>query len=206
MATFDVLDLKKKKVGEIELSEEMFAAELKEHLLWEAVKWQTAGWRRGTASTKKRGEVSGNNAKMYRQKGTGRARHGDHRSPTMVGGGVAFGPKPKDWSYELPKKVRRSALKQALTLRKNQAKLIILKDFALPGIKTKALKDILDAFDAASSLIVDKKNENLLLSARNLKGVKVLYPEGLNVYDILKFKTLILTEESAKQIEKRFKR
>lgn len=204
MATFDVYDLQKKKVGQIDLSDDMFAAETKEFLLWEVVKWQMAGRRRGTASTKGRGEVKGNKAKMYRQKGTGRARHGNHRSPTMVGGGVAFGPKPKDWSYHLPKKVRRSGLKQAITLRKNQTKIIIVKDFALPEIKTKALKGILDSFEASSSLIIDKKNQNLLKSARNLEGVKVIYPEGLNVYDILKFKTLILTEESARQIEKRF--
>ena len=202
MASFDVVDLGGKKVGSIDLADDVFAAPVKEHLLWEVVKAQLASRRRGTASTKTRGEVRGSTKKIYKQKGTGQARHSGVRAPTFAGGGEVFGPRPRDYSYRPPRKVRRSALISAVSLRARDQNLVILKDFALPGIKTKALSSILGKLGAKASLIVDDAaNTNLLKSARNLRSAKFLAPEGINVYDVLRYQKLLLTGPAAKRIE-----
>lgn len=203
MATLDVYNLNREKVSEIELSDAVFGAQVKEHLFWEVVKNQLANRRAGTVKTKTRAEVRGTGAKPYRQKGTGRARQGTTRSPHHVGGSVAHGPKPRDYSYTVPKKVRRAALCSALSLKAQDSKLVVLDELALPEIKTKGLKEILDRFELTKALIVDLDNENLKLSCRNLKGFQVLPPIGVNVYDLLRFEELVLTSRAAKALEER---
>jgi len=160
--------------------------------------------RRGTASTKTRSEVQGSTRKIYRQKGTGRARHGGIRSGTFVGGGTCFGPKPRSYAYRPPKKVRRSALCSAISLRVNEKKLIVLQDLELGEIKTKKLAAVLQTLGVTRGLIVDDKaNIKLIKSARNLPRAKYLAPEGLNVYDVLLHDTLVLTAPAVKKIEER---
>ncbi len=202
MARIDIIDTTNTKVGERELNEEVFGAPVREHLLYEAVKWQLACRRRGTASTKTRGEVRGGGAKPWRQKGTGRARAGSIRSPLWRGGGVVFGPHPRDYSYRLPKSARREALKTALSLKYREGAIKVVKEIELPEIKTKRLLEVLRALDAVNSLIViEKKDEKIEKSARNLPNTKVIRCEGLNVYDILRYDNLLLTEASVERIE-----
>ena len=204
MATLDVINQSGEKVGSIELDDTVFAAPVKEHLLWEMVVAQLAGRRRGTASTKARWEVKGSTRKIYRQKGTGRARHGSIRASTFVGGGCAFGPKPRSYEKMPPKKVRRSALRSALSLRVGEKKVVVLQDFDLKEIKTKKVSEILVKLGIERGLIVDEKsNANLQKSVRNLPRAKFLAVEGLNVYDILRHETLVLTAPVAKKIEER---
>jgi large subunit ribosomal protein L4 len=163
---------------------------------------QLASRRRGTASTKGRSEISGGGKKPWRQKGTGRARSGSNRSPIWRGGGVVFGPKPRDYSYGMPKKVRKIALCSALSMKAKEEKLLILRNFPLEEIKTKAFKAVLDRFELGSALfILDKGSPILEKSSRNLKKVKMMKTEGINVYDILKYDTLVLLEPSVKMIE-----
>lgn len=202
MPSFDVVDLGGKKVGSIDLSDAVFGAPVREHLLWEVVKAQLASRRRGTASTKTRGEVRGSTKKIQRQKGSGRGRHSAVRAPTFAGGGEVFGPRPRDYSYRPPLKVRRGALISAVSLRARDRQVLIVKDLSLPDIKTKKLAAILDKLGAAASLIVDDAgNVNLAKSARNLRKAKFLAPEGLNVYDVLRYEKLLLSSPAAKRIE-----
>ena len=199
----DVFTTDNKKVGTVELPDDIFGVEVKEALLWEQVKAQLASHRRGTHKTKKRGEVSGGGIKPYKQKGTGRARQGSSRAPNHVGGGKVFGPVPRDYSYHLPRSSRRAALKSALSLRTQNNEILILDKIALDAPKTKELLAILAKFDAENILIVDAQNQNLMLSARNLPKAKVLMPEALNVYDILGHKKLCLTSVALDSIVKR---
>lgn len=197
MPQLDLLDIENKKVGSVELSPEIFEAPVKKHLLHAVVNWQLAGRRAGTASTKTRGEVRGGGSKPWKQKHMGRARHGSTRSPIWRKGGVTFGPKPKDWSYNINKKTKKNALKSALSLKFSEGVLFALNEITLPEIKTKNVAEIIKKFDFKSALIVvASDNENLMKSARNIKNVKVLKVDGINVYDILKFDTLVMTEES----------
>ncbi len=197
-----VYDLDKKKVEDIELNSDVFEAPVKEHLLHSVTNWQLASKRAGTSSTKTRGEVRGSNAKPWKQKGMGRARAGTRKSPIWRKGGVVFGPKPKDWSYSIPKKVRKSALKSALSKKFSEGSIFVLKDFELPEIKTKQVSEFMKKFDLPKALlVVDSGNENLSKSARNVKGVKVLKDEGLNVYDILKFSNVVILKKSVEKIE-----
>jgi large subunit ribosomal protein L4 len=167
-------------------------------------KAQLATRRRGTASTKSRCEVRGSTRKIYRQKGTGRARHGGIRAATFVGGGRAHGPKPRSYAYRPPKKVRRAALRCALSLRAGEQKLVVLQDLNLSEIKTKKVAQLLERFGASRCLLIDDKaNLQLIKSTRNLPRSKYLAPEGLNVYDILLHDTLVITAPVAKQIEGR---
>ncbi|MEK6606680.1 MAG: 50S ribosomal protein L4 [Myxococcota bacterium] len=201
---FDILDLEGKKVGSIDLSDAVFGAPVREHLLWEVVRAQLATRRRGTASTKTRGEVRGSTKKIYRQKGTGRARHGSIRAPIFAGGGEVFGPRPRDYTMIPPKKVRSAALRVAVSLRAREGNLIIVDALRLPALKTKAAAAKLQNIGAGSSLIVERaQNEVFTASVRNLVGVKCLAPEGLNVYDVLRFPRLVMTAETAKAIEER---
>jgi large subunit ribosomal protein L4 len=204
MAVADVYNMDGDKVSEIELTDEIFNVPLKQHLLHEVVTMQLANRRAGTAATKGRSDVRGGGQKPYRQKGTGRARAGSRRSPLWRGGGVVFGPKPRSYSYKVPKKVRRQALKMALTNKLQDKALIVVDRLDLETIKTKQLVEALAALKTEEALIVtDRKIESVELSSRNLPYVKVLRSEGLNVYDILRFKNLILLEPSLNQIQER---
>ncbi len=206
MASFDVKNIAGDKVDDLELDDAVFAAEVHEHLLWETVKWQLAKRRRGTHSTKRRGEVVGSTAKPYKQKGTGRARQGDHKGPHYVGGGAAFGPKPRDYSYTMPKKARKKALRSALSLRVAESKVVILDSFPVEGGKTRNVAAALGKLGLgeakSKALIVDATdNAELIRGAKNLARHKWLAPEGLNVYDVLNHDTLIMTTATARQIE-----
>jgi len=205
MAVFDIYDQEKNRISEIDLDDKIFGAKVDKNLFHEVVKMQLANRRGGNACTKTRSEVSGGGRKPWRQKGTGRARAGSTRSPLWVGGGVVFGPKPRDYSYSLPKKVRRAALKSALSLKVKEGKLLIVENLNLEEIKTKAFVSLLKRLAVEDALIVDSDNENLERSARNLHTVKVLRPEGLNVYDILKYEYLLLTKQSAEKIQERLR-
>lgn len=211
MAQLEVKNVSGKSVGQVDLSDAVFGSEVNEHLLWEAVKWQLAKRRRGTHSTKTRGEVRATKKKAYKQKGTGRARHGSERAPVFVGGGVAFGPKPRSYEYQFPKKARKQALRSALSLRVREGKLVVVDDLAIEGGKTKAVASTLANLGApqpvASALVIDAKdNEMLVRGARNLRASKWLAPEGLNVYDILNHETLVISQASAKAIEQALSR
>lgn len=197
MPQLDVYDLEKSKVGSVDLDSTIFEAPVKEHLLHSVVNWQLAKRRSGTASTKQRGEVSGGGAKPWKQKHMGRARQGSIRAPHWRKGGVVFGPKPKDWSYSINKKTKKNALISALSLKYSEGVLIALNEFSLPEIKTKQVAEFVKTFELKSALIVvSGENENLIKSAKNLKNVKVINVDGLNVYDLLKFENLIVTQES----------
>ncbi|MEM7007594.1 MAG: 50S ribosomal protein L4 [Thermodesulfobacteriota bacterium] len=197
MPQLDVFDLTKSKVGNVELDSSIFEAPVKQHLLHTVVNWQLAKRRSGTASTKTRGEVSGGGAKPWKQKHMGRARQGSTRAPHWRKGGIVFGPRPKDWSYNINKKTKKNALISALSLKYSEGVLIALNEFSLPEIKTKQVSEFIDKFELKSALIViSGENENLIKSARNIKNIKVINVDGLNVYDILKFENLIITQES----------
>src|SRR5690606_7822868 len=205
MATVDVKDTSGKTVGQIELDDAVFAEEINEHLLWEVVKWQRAKARAGTHKTKTRSEVHGSNIKPWKQKGTGRARSGARTSPVWVGGGQTFGPRPRDYSYTMPRKARRKALRGALSLRAREQKIIVLDQFATDG-KTRSVVQALAALGAGQPknkvLIVEAAdNANLVRGARNLAVTKWLAPEGLNVYDVLHHETLVLTRSSLAAVQ-----
>ena len=202
MPQIDVYNLSHQKVGEMVLDDAVFAAPVKEHLYYEVVRMQLANRRAGTACTKTRAEVKFSTRKLFKQKGTGRARRGSRRSPTLKGGGVALGPKPRDFSYTIPKKVKKAALRSALTGRLQENRLTVVDNWDLPEIKTKALTKVLSSFDLGKTLVVDgAQNRNLKLSARNLRDVKYLANEGLNVYDVLRFDNIVLSQASVRAIE-----
>ena len=198
----DIYNTNKEKVSQVELDKKIFGCEVKSHLLYEAVKMQLANRRRGTASTKNRSKVRGGGAKPWRQKGTGRARAGTIRSPLWTGGGVAFGPLPRDYSYKLNKKAKKSALRSALSTKLMENKVLILDSFNLPEIKTKTFVAIVNHLAIKNALIIDNSNITLEKSARNVPFVKVLRPEGLNVYDILKHDKLVITQPCLEKITK----
>ncbi len=202
MATVDVYDIRKKKVGEMELSDMIFNGEVKEYLIHEALKVQLANRRAGTVSVKNRAAVSGGGKKPYRQKGTGQARQGCIRAPHYPGGGVAFGPRPKVYDLGMNKKARKAALRSALSLLFKDNKLTVVNNFELDKISTKGFVGVLHEFDIAKTLvIVDDSNRNLELSARNVKDVKVLKSEGLNIHDIMKYQSIIFTQEAVRKVE-----
>ena len=204
MAVVNVLNSKAEKISEIDLSDEIFNVPVKSSVLYEVVKMQLAGKRSGSASVKRRSDVRGSQRKLFRQKGTGRARRGNIKDPLLRGGGVIFGPEPKSYAYKVPKKVKRQALKMALSSKLKEDSLVVLDKFELEEIKTKKFTEVLDAFSVKNALIItNEKNEKLELSSRNVPGIKVLRSDGLNVYDILKYKSLILLESSIESIEGR---
>jgi large subunit ribosomal protein L4 len=206
MAQCDLYNLEKKKVGKIELPDQIFAAPVKPHLFHEVTTWQLAKRRRGTADTKERAEVRGGGRKPWKQKGTGRARAGTNRSPIWRGGGTIFGPQPRDYDYPLPKKVRMAALRSALSLRHQEGKLLLLDAFSSPEIKTKGFVKAMEGLGIKSAVLVtDGENLNLERSARNVPWVKVLRHNGLNVYDILKYEHLIILKPAIEKIEERLK-
>lgn len=208
MPKLDVFNLKKEKVGDIDLSDDVFATEVKEHLLHEVVTAQLASRRSGTRAGKERAAVRGSTRKIYRQKGTGRARHGSIRAPIFVGGGRAHPPKPQDWSWRPPRKVRLGALKSALSLLVKEGRLTVVDKIDLGEIKTKKVLGILAALEAPKKTLVvdDGGNEQLRLSMRNLADGQFLPPEGVNVYDLLRNDHLVVSKEAAKALEERCSR
>jgi len=190
----DVINAKNEKVDSIELPDNVFGVEVSEAVLWEEVKAQRASRRRGTHSTKTRDEVSGSGAKPFKQKGTGRARQGSTRAPNQVGGGVVFGPHPRDYGYRIPRSARRAALRSALSLRAKENALYVLDQMSLETPKTQEVVGFLNQLGHTSVLLVDENNDVLRLSTRNLKKAKYLHAEGVNVLDVLKHEVLVLTK------------
>jgi len=198
----DVFNLEKKKVGTVELASSIFECPVNDSVLHLVVKWQLASRRSGTASTKTRGEVRGGGRKPWKQKHLGRARAGSNRSPIWRGGGVTFGPKPKDWSFSVPKKVRKQAVRSALSLKLTNDELIVVDNFELKEIKTKQIVDFMKKFELNKCIIlVDELNENLVKSSKNIKEIKVLKNEGVNVYDLLKYKNLVMTKSTVEKVQ-----
>ena len=205
MAKVDIFNLKREKVGELELSDDVFGAEIKEHLFQEVVIAQLASRRAGTSAAKERAAVQGSSKKIYKQKGTGRARHGSIRAPIFVGGGRAHPPKVQDWSQRPPRRVRIGALRSALSMIVKEGRMTIVENIDLGEIKTKKLAGVLLALKAGDKTLIvdDKANENLRLSIRNMKQNNYLPPEGVNVYDVLRHDHLVLSKEAAKALEAR---
>ena len=204
MALVDVLNRKAEKVSQVELPDTIFSIPVKSNVLHEVVTMQLANRRAGSASVKHRSDVKGSGRKLYRQKGTGRARRGDVKSPLLRGCGSVFGPDPRSYSYNVPKKVKRLGLKMALSSKLKEDNLVVLDELDLDRIKTKEFLEVMEALNTLNALIVtEKTNEHLVLSSRNVPGIKVLKVEGMNVYDILKHKNVVLLESSLKSIEGR---
>ncbi len=204
MAVTDILNCEAEKVTQIELPDEIFNVPVNSSVLHEVVTMQLAKRRSGTAAVKHRSDVKGSGRKLFRQKGTGRARRGNAKSPLLRGGGSAFGPDPRSYSYNVPKKVKKLAIKMALSSKFQEEKLLILDRFEMDQIKTSEFVKVLGTLNLKNVLIVtSEKDEKLERSSRNVQDVKVLRKEGLNVYDILKYKNLVLLESSIKGIEGR---
>jgi large subunit ribosomal protein L4 len=204
MPVVDVFNINKEKVGEVDLKEEIFGVEVNPPVLHEVVTWQRACRRSGSASTKTRGEARGGGRKPWRQKGTGRARAGSIRSPLWKGGGTAFGPRPRSYAYTLPKKVRRLALKMALSSKLKAGQLVVLEGYPQEAPKTKEFVQVLKKFAIAKALFITPEEHQVLkLSARNVPYVQVMLAAGLNVYDILRHDYLVLLSPVVAQIEAR---
>jgi len=202
MATLAIYDSGNQKVSDMELDDRIFDAKVNTSLLHDVVRMHLASERKGTAATKNRASVRGGGAKPWRQKGTGRARAGSRRSPVWRGGGTIFGPMPRDYSFAVPKKLRSTALRAALTLKRKEGKLILLKDFPLGEFKTRQVLEVLKKLQVENGLIVtDEKNAFLKGSARNIPGIRVVHYEGLNVYDILNHEHLILLSPVVERIQ-----
>ena len=205
MASVSVYNMEGKEVGTMELSDAVFGVEVNDHLVHMAVVAQLANKRQGTQKAKTRSEVSGGGRKPWRQKGTGHARQGSTRSPQWKGGGVVFAPTPRDYSFKLNKKEKRAALKSVLTSRVQDNKLIVLDELKLDAIKTKEFKKVMDNLKVGKAMVViDGQDENVILSARNLPTVNTAMAENINVYDILKGDTLVLTKDAVAKIEEVF--
>lgn len=204
MAVVDVINSKAEKVSQVELTDGIFNVSVTPSVLHEVVVMQLANRRSGTASVKHRSDVRGSTKKLFRQKGTGRARRGNIKSPLLRGGGSVFGPDPKSYAYKVPKKVRKLAMKMALSSKFQDEDLIVVDAMNLDQVKTRDFVQVLDALSLENALIItDGKDDALELSSRNVPGVKVMRTEGLNVYDILKYRKLVLIESSIKGIEGR---
>lgn len=210
-----VYDLNNEATGEVDLDDAVFGAPVREHLFWEVVNWQRARRRAGTHKVKNRSAVSGGGRKPWRQKGTGRARAGTIRSPLWAGGGTIFGPTPRDYSYKMPKKKRRAALRSVLSMRAANDQLKVVEDWELPEIKTKGAVEALERLGAPKALVVDvtergddnslQHNDKLRLSVRNLRDAKYLAAEGLNVEDILRFDHLVISRRAVEQLQEALK-
>ncbi len=210
-----VVDLNNEATGELDLDDAVFGAPVREHLFWEVVNWQRARRRAGTHKVKNRSAVSGGGRKPWRQKGTGRARAGTIRSPLWSGGGVIFGPSPRDYSYNMPKKKRRAALRSVLSMKVENGQFKVVEDWELPEIKTKNAVQALERLGAPKALVVDvterdddntlQHNEKLRLSVRNLRDAKYLAAEGLNVEDLLRFDHLVISRRAVEQIQEALK-
>jgi large subunit ribosomal protein L4 len=202
MAKIAVYDINRNQVAERELVDAVFNTEVKEYLIHDMVRYQLAARRQGTAKTKGRSEVRGGGRKPYKQKGTGNARQGSTRAPNHVGGGTVFGPTPRNYEFKLNRKVKKAALKSALSARFRDEQLVVLNDLQLEQISTKSFVEVLNRFELGKTLVVvEGDNRNVELSARNLPNVKVLHAEGVNVYDVMKYPHLVLTTGAVDQIE-----
>ena len=202
MAKIAVYDMNKKKVSDLELNDEVFNTDVKGYLIHDMVRYQLAARRSGNAKTKSRGEIRGGGKKPYRQKGTGNARQGTVTAPNHVGGGVVFGPTPRDYSFKLNRKVKKSALKSALSLRFKEEKMTVLKDLQVEKISTSDFASFLKRFELENVLVViDETNTNVELSARNIPYVKVLRSDGVNVYDVMKYRNMLITTEAVSKLE-----
>ena len=201
MANVSVYNIEGNQIGEMELSDAVFGVEVNEHLLHMAVVNHLAAKRQGTQSAKTRSEVSGGGKKPWRQKGTGHARQGSTRAPQWTGGGVVFAPKPRDYSFKLNKKEKRAALKSALSSRVAENKIIVLDAFNMEEVKTKKFKAVMDALKVSKALVVVDDNNNVVLSARNIPSVKTASTSTINVYDILKYDTLVVTQDAVATIQ-----
>ena len=202
MANVSVYNMEGAEVGKMDLSDGIFGIEVKPHLVHKAVVWHLANMRQGTQKAKTRSEVSGGGRKPYRQKGTGHARQGSTRAAQWKGGGMVFAPVPRDYSFKMNKKEKRIALKSALTSKVQEEEIIVLDKLELEGIKTKDMVKVLENVKAGKSLIViDKTDMNVVLSARNIPGVKTINADMINVYDIVNHKNLIVTKDAVAKIE-----
>ncbi|MBL8150283.1 MAG: 50S ribosomal protein L4 [Blastocatellia bacterium] len=203
MPVVKVKNLENQEVGEIELKDSIFAVPLNKALIYEAVKCYLTNQRQGTVSTKTRGEVSGSGKKLWRQKGTGRARIASLRSPLWKGGGNVHGPKPRDWSYDMPKKMRRGAVRSVLSERLREGGLIVVDKLELPDHKTKNTVNILNrlGLDRKTLFVDSAENKNLTLSARNLPNVKKLSSNSVNVYDLLQYEKIVFSRDAIMQVQ-----
>lgn len=206
MPNVTVYNQQGENVGEIKLNDAIFGVEVNEHVVYEVVKNQLANKRQGTQSAKTRAEVRGGGRKPWRQKGTGRARQGSTRSPQWTGGGIVFAPKPRDYSYQVPKKVRRAALKSVLTSKVNDEEIIVLDKLSFDNISTKVAKEVLANVKAAKKalIVVEDRNDVVYKSFRNLPGVEVEVAGNINVYDVLKHDSFVVTQDAVKKIEEVF--
>ena len=202
MANVSVLNMEGKEVGSMELNDAVFGVEINEHLVHQAVVLQLANNRQGTQKAKPRSEVSGGGRKPWRQKGTGHARQGSTRAPQWTGGGVVFAPVPRDYSFKMNKKEKRAALKSVLTSKVQENKFIVLDELKLAEVKTKEMKKVLDNLKVNNALvIIGDDSENVALSARNIAGVQTASVNTINVFDMLKYNTIIATKTSVASIE-----
>lgn len=203
MAKVDVYNMEGAVTGQIELSDEIFGIEPNEHTLHTMILNRLANARQGTSSTKTRSEVSGGGRKPYRQKGTGRARQGSIRSAQHVGGGIIFGPKPRDYRFTVPKKIRRLAMKSALSTKLASSDLVVVEDLAFDRIKTKEMIRVLGnlKIDKTALIVIGGKNTNVELSARNLAGIKMAFVNTINVYDILKHEKFVITRDAVEKVQ-----
>lgn len=202
MAKVTVYDMQKNQVSERELADAVFDTEVKKYLVHDMVRYQLAARRQGTAACKNRAAVAGGGKKPFKQKGTGNARQGTVTAPNHVGGGAAFGPTPRDYAFKLNRKVKKSALCSALSARFQDQKLTVLSELNMDAISTKNFKQLIDLFELKDALVViDAANPQVELSARNLRNVKVLRAEGVNVYDVMKYSNIVLTEGAVEQLE-----
>lgn len=202
MPSVDVIDLNNKKVGTIDLADEVFGAKVNEDLLYESVRHHLAGTRRGTVKTKTRHEVAGSGKKLWKQKGTGRARMGSIRSPLWRHGGTTHGPQPRDYSYKLPRKMQLGALRSALSAKLRDGELRIVNQFAITEPKAKQMRKTLDGLDAKKTVLLVEvgENKNLDLSSRNLEGVKMVSSRDVNVYDLLGHVQVLMSEAAARKL------
>jgi len=203
MPKVNVVNMAGSQVEELELNEAVFGIEPNEHVVYEAVKNHLANKRQGTQSVKTRAEVRGGGRKPWKQKGTGRARHGSTRSPIWVGGGVTFAPKPRDYSYKLPRKVKRLAMKSVLSSKVEENALIVMDSFALETPRTKDAIEVLSKLELGRKtlIVTTEKNENVVRSTNNLPNVQTIVVDNLNVYDILNHNTLVMTKDAVKKVE-----
>lgn len=203
MPKVNVYNMLGEQVGEIELNENIFGIEVNQHVVYEVVKNQLANKRQGTQSTKTRAEVRGGGRKPWRQKGTGRARQGSTRAPHFSGGGVTFAPKPRDYSYSVPKKVKRLAMKSALTSKVQNNEIIVIDEINFDAPKTKEMTNFLTKIkaDKKALIVMGEKNENVIKSANNIPNVQTALVNTLNVYDILKYNSFIITKDAVRKVE-----
>ncbi|HOW22111.1 MAG TPA: 50S ribosomal protein L4 [Sedimentibacter sp.] len=196
-------DITGSQIGDIELRDDIFGVEVNRHVMYEAVKNYLANQRQGTQSAKTRGEVRGGGRKPWRQKGTGRARQGSIRAPQWVGGGVVFAPKPRDYSYKLPKKIKRLALKSALSSKVKDNEIIVVDSLVLDRPKTKDMVKVLSNLKAGKKtlIVIPERDENVILASRNIPGVKTAYVNTINVYDILNCDSFLITREAVNKVE-----